>query len=111
MIAGGLAGAASGAGAVATGIMDTIQSAMPQMSCTGSNGSMVDLELNPLLYHQFFRLVDEDNEDRGRPLCQKKQLRTIPGYQLIADPDIALRGTAEENAMIKQYLASGYFWE
>ena len=55
--------------------------------------------------------MEEDNADRGRPLCKMLVLSTIPGYQLIADPDIAIGGTSEENSQIKNYLASGYFYE
>ena len=59
----------------------------------------------------FNLLTNEDNEDRGRPLCEKVELSSIPGYQVIADPDLAIAGTSEENREIKNYLAGGYFYE
>ncbi len=56
-------------------------------------------------------LVDEDLADRGRPLCEVRQLSTLAGYQLCADVDVTIPCTREEEQMIKSALETGYFYE
>lgn len=97
------------AGANAVG--DMINASLPQFSTSGSNGTIANFTRAPTLYGRFLPIVNEDNEDRGRPYCKKVQLSTLPGYQVIADPDIALAGTAEENRAVKSFLSNGYFYE
>ena len=106
--AGNVAGAISGAIGM---IGSAVNAAIPKMTSQGANGSFAEFQLDPTVYATFYPIVEEDNADRGRPLCKMLVLSTIPGYQLIADPDIAIGGTSEENSQIKNYLASGYFYE
>lgn len=96
---------------VASGIQSAINSFLPQTSTTGSNGSIANFMNRPAIYAKFAPPVNEDNADLGRPLCQSKQLKTIPGYQLVLHADITLPGTSVENRNIKNYLESGYFFE
>ena len=72
---------------------------------------MLGIKQNIILKSEFYSIADEDNEDRGRPYCKKVELSTLPGYQVIADPDLAIAGTSEENRMVKGYLEAGYFYE
>ena len=85
--------------------------AFPDVSKINTNGSLVSLAYSCKLRMIFYLLVDEDNEDLGRPLCKKKVLSAIPGYQLIEHADIDIAGTSEENRMVKGYLEAGYFYE
>lgn len=105
---GKIAGAISGAVGM---IGNAVEASIPKMTSQGANGSFAEFQLDPTVYATFYPIVDEDNADRGRPLCKMKVLSTIPGYQVIADPDIAISGTSEENSQIKSYLAGGYFYE
>lgn len=107
-ISGDITGAITGA---VSGITSVIESMAPEMSTTGNNGTIANFTKRITLYAKFMPLVDDDNEDRGRPLCKKLVLSTIPGYQMISDADIAIAGTAQENKQIKAYLESGYFYE
>lgn len=97
--------------AAANAIGDIMQSAIPEFSTSGSNGTVANFTSSPTLYAKFMPVVDADNDDRGRPYCKKVTLSTVPGYQVIADPDLAIAGTSEENREIKNYLAGGYFYE
>ena len=102
------------AGTIASGasfISNAIDSLNPKVDSINSNGSLLSTKSNIILVSEFYLLANEDNEDRGRPLCEKIELSSIPGYQVIADPDLSLSGTSEENRMVKNYLASGYFYE
>ena len=101
-------------GAITAGanmIGDMINASMPEFATSGSNGTVANFTSAPTLYAKFLPVVSDDNDDRGRPYCKKVQLSTVPGYQVIADPDLAIAGTSEENREIKNYLAGGYFYE
>ena len=101
-------------GAITAGanmIGDMINASMPEFATSGSNGTVANFTSAPTLYAKFLPVVSDDNDDRGRPYCKKVQLSTLPGYQVIADPDLAIAGTSEENREIKNYLAGGYFYE
>lgn len=101
-------------GAITAGanmIGDMVNASMPAFATSGSNGTVANFTSAPTLYAKFLPVVSDDNEDRGRPYCKKVKLSTLPGYQVIADPDLSLPGTSEENRMVKSYLASGYFYE
>lgn len=102
-VAGGLAASIGNAAGMA-------KSGDTQIS--GKNGGFEEYSENSIkLVGMFYNIVDEDNDDRGRPLCQKKELYTIPGYQLILDADINFAGTKEELQAVKSYMENGYFYE
>ena len=105
---GNIMGAISGAVGM---IGSAVEAAIPKMTSLGANGSFAEFQLDPTVYATFYPIVDEDNADRGRPLCKMRVLSSLPGYQVIADPDIAIGGTSDENRQIKSYLAGGYFYE
>lgn len=101
-------------GAITAGanmIGDMVNASMPEFATSGSNGTVANFTSAPTLYAKFLPVVSDDNDDRGRPYCKKVRLSTLPGYQVIADPDMAIAGTSEENREIKNYLAGGYFYE
>ena len=96
---------------VASGIESSIKSAQPQLQTSGSTGSTSDFSFQPRFQAQFFPLVAESLEHRGRPLCQEKVINTIPGFIMVADADVSLPGTAYENQMIKSYMEGGFYYE
>ena len=101
-------------GAITAGanmIGDMINASMPEFATSGSNGTVANFTSAPTLYAKFLPVVSDDNDDRGRPYCKKVGLSSLPGYQVSADPDLAIAGTSEENREIKNYLAGGYFYE
>lgn len=105
---GDIAGTIAGGTSFLTSAIDILN---PKVSSLSGNGSLIALKSNIVLVAEFQEVADEDNENRGRPLCAVKQLSTIPGYQVIADPDIALASTSEENRKVKNYMTTGYFYE
>lgn len=112
-ITAGLTGNVPGAIANAFGAIGTTAAhMMPQLSTTGANGSFIEMAKSVTLSAVFLPLVDEDNADRGRPLCKKGTISSYPGYLVIADPDIAiLEATAEEMDVIRQHMRDGFFYE
>lgn len=109
---GGFAGAVTGAiYGGASGIYNTIQSAMPQVETSGSNGSFLVANNNTKIVEQFFKIVDEDIAHRGRPLCELKQLNTLTGFILCAEGEIDISCYDNERREIQRYLTTGFFME
>ena len=73
---------------VANGIYNTLQSAMPQVETSGSNGSFLAPATRTALLENFATIVDEDIHHKGRPLCSLRQLNTLSGYILCAEGDM-----------------------
>lgn len=94
-----------------TGIYNTIQSAMPQVETSGSNGSFLSAGYQTHVVTQFFKIVDEDIAHRGRPLCELRQLNTLTGFILCAEGEIDISCYDNERKEIVQYLTNGFFWE
>ena len=117
---GAIAGAAAGVGmgnipgaimSALSGLGNMAQNLMPQVQTAGANGSLSELVYDPTLVGRFLLIVDEDNEDRGRPYCHKGKISDTGGYLLIADPDISIaEATQAEMEEIKRYMAGGFFY-
>lgn len=95
----------------AAGISNAVQAAMPQARISGSQDSMADLVGAICLKTTCWPVVDSYNTDLGRPLCQARQLSSIPGYIQTHDGDIQLPATAEELQTINAALTGGFFYE
>lgn len=110
--ASGIASAAAGnaIGAVA-GIGNAINSVLGDVSTMGVNGSASQLDVAPQITASFIKIVDENLEDRGRPLCQVRRIDTLPGYQVHADPEMSLPCTQNEMMIISGYLTGGFLYE
>ena len=92
-----------------SGIMDSVTT--PNLSTSGSNGSLLFLEFPPVLYAKFTHVVDDDNTQLGRPLCQIRTLGTLNGYIKCMGADVDCTGTKEEKSAIISYLNNGFFYE
>lgn len=109
---GGVASAVAGnaIGAV-VGIGNAVNSVMGKVNTIGVNGSASQLGTPPQLSATFIKIVDENNADRGRPLCQVRRIDTLPGYQIHADPEMSLPCTQSEMVTISGYLTGGFLYE
>lgn len=97
--------------AAAHGIYNTLQASMPQVETSGANGSFLSpFSLTHIVFH-YYKIVDEDINHRGRPLCQIRTLNTLTGYILCSDGEISVPCLDSEKEMISDYLTSGFFWE
>lgn len=115
-----LAGAASaltgnvmgGLATMASGIGNAISAQYPDVSTTGTNGARIAVapsHISLIVTHQ--RIVEEDRQNHGRPLCMRRQLSTLPGYLMISDPDVKIPATKAEIQKIKEYMVNGFFYE
>lgn len=96
---------------VGNGILNAAQATNADVASKGATGSTIAFDSVPYMVARFKILVDDNNEDHGRPLCKRVQLSTIPGYIMVENPDIALAATAEEIDSVKSYLKNGFFYE
>ena len=111
MIGSAMVGSVGGAIGSLSGIGNAIESLMPRANTIGTTGTFAANHGDFRLDFQFFRPVDDDNTHNGRPLCDVRTLSTLSGYQLIQDGDVAISGTATEDAKIRAYLEGGYYYE
>lgn len=110
---GGLQAAFSGGSIsdVGNGILNAAQATNADVASKGATGSTIAFDTCPYIVARFKILVDDNNEHHGRPLCQKVQLFSIPGFIMVDDPDIALPATAAEIDSVKSYMKNGFFLE
>ena len=94
--------------------VDAIKNKFPTCCGKGSPGSFLsfkDDSFGCYLIAKFMTVVDENLTEIGRPLCQTKQINTLSGYILCQLADAQISGTADEAALINNYLNSGFFYE
>ena len=110
---GGLQAALSGGtlSDVGNGILNAAQATNADAASKGATGSTIAFDMAPYMVARFKIIADDNNEDHGRPLCQRVQLSTIPGFIMVDDPDIALTATAAEIDSVKSYMKNGFFLE
>lgn len=98
-------------GGVFDSIGDAVQSAMPNVSTIGKNGTISAFRFAPVLVTEFYMVVDDDVAHRGRPLMQDVVLNTIPGYIICSDAELECSCTSNELQNIKSYLNGGFYYE
>lgn len=110
---GGLQAALSGGSFsdVGNGILNAAQATNADVASKGATGSTIAFDSVPYMVARFKILVDDNNDDHGRPLCQRVLISSIPGYIMVDDPNIALAATAEEIDSVKSYMKNGFFYE
>lgn len=98
------ANALSGAG-------DAMQHRFSEGKYKGSCGTVAVYDTAPYLQLHYMNLVQDDNTHRGRPLMEPRRLADLPGYILVSDPDIELAATKSEIEAVRNYMASGFYYE
>lgn len=100
-----------GGGDVTNGIASGAQQMTVASQSKGGGASVAKYGIRPYLTGAFYDLTDDNNDDHGRPLCQRVQLFSIPGFIMVDDPDIELPATAAEIDSVKSYMKNGFFLE
>lgn len=112
-LAGGFATGQVGSGIVGAGmgIANAVGALQGRASTIGTTGGFASAMGTFKLDHQFFRPVNDDNTHNGRPLCEVRTISGLSGYMIIQDGDVATNGTATEDAKIRNYLETGFYYE
>ena len=98
-------------GGIINSAMSAVESQMPKVSTSGANGSFIECIQQPVLMVEHLLLTNEDNEEYGRPLCDKRTINTLSGYIKCGYVDKSFGGTEYERNTINQYLKDGFFYE
>ena len=98
-------------GGLFNSIGDAVSSALPQLSTTGKNGSGSAYMFNPSVECEFFQVVDEDKEHRGRPLMKRRKISDLGGYIVCSDTEVDIPCTSREIDSIKSKMNSGFYYE
>lgn len=92
-------------------VADAAARQLPSASYLGSNGGFAAFSERPTALAYFNELVDEDLLNRGRPLCSRRQISTIPGFIQVSNAEISTPGTEKENNEIRQLMNGGFYYE
>lgn len=98
-------------GGAISGIFNTLQSSQPILSSTGCNGNRAVYHVAIWFQQYFNMLVDEDNADKGRPLCKVRTLGSLSGYILCNEAHADFPAYDGERQLVEGYLNSGFFYE
>lgn len=93
------------------GVMNSLDYFQPTPGGNGGAGGYIPFTQSLLLNCEFFKIVDEDLADKGRPLCQVKQISTLSGFLMCDNADISLAATPGEIETVNAYLNNGMFYE
>lgn len=95
----------------ASGVMNALDYAQFTPGGKAGSGGYIAFTQPLLLNCEFFKIVDEDLADKGRPLCQVKQISTLSGFLMCDNADISLAATPGEIETVNAYLNNGMFYE
>lgn len=98
-------------GGVFKGLLSAVESQMPKVSTSGANGSFIETLQYPQLISEFLNIVNENQTEFGRPLCDTRTISTLSGYIQCGEADHAFSGTRAENDEINRMLKEGFFYE
>ena len=92
-------------------IANAIDYLAPQSRTTGTNGSRLMVRNQPFVYTEYCTIVDEDNEEMGRPLRKKRQISTLSGFVKCYEVTVDYPCFDTEKEAVLSYLLNGFFWE
>ena len=117
--AGGVADIILGKGSVAgtikntaSGIASVMRASAPTATQGSVGGGMAALNSPRYVLCKWYDPVDENNDEKGRPLCQVKTISSLSGYVQCADGEVEIQGaTADELREIEAFLTGGFYYE
>lgn len=95
----------------ATNIVSAVVQHFYPMQSLGNNGGFMGGYYPIRLVGVFARIADDCTADRGRPLCEYRQISTIPGFIQVGDAHMEISGTLAEIEELNQTAAAGFFYE
>lgn len=99
-----IGGASAGIGSIAGAISGVVTN-------LGASGGILNFTRPRVLYSRFFRIVDEDNTNNGRPLCEVHTPSSLTGFMQVMKGEIEINGTQDEANQIRRWLEGGFYYE
>ena len=96
---------------IQNGIDSIFSTLAPKSSVSGSQGTGALFSQTWVLELEYYNPVDENIANRGRPLCERRQIGTLSGFCQVSDGNINTTATPDEKAQIKNYLEGGFYIE
>ena len=94
-----------------SGVVQPVEALIPRITTINRNGNMTIMAYNPTLQAEFHTIADEDLADVGRPLCQNRQLSTLPGYLVCEHAHLAGPWLKNELEAAERMLEDGIYNE
>lgn len=96
---------------VGNGVLDALQCQAPILQSGGAPGTRANYAalVNVILVQR--TVADDDNTDRGRPLCKVKTINTLSGYVKCAEAHFSSPCLASERAKVEEFMDTGFFYE
>ena len=70
----------------AVGIANAVENAFPDVTTKGVNSSLLTISLVPAVIETFYRIVDEDRSDNGRPYMKNGTMQDLGvGYYVVVE--------------------------
>lgn len=95
----------------AAGVANMIEQSMPGADSRSSFGGIAGDIAPKYIQTVYSPPVDEDPDEKGRPLCKVKTISTLSGYVLCADGEVDCNATAAEHSELESFLTGGFFYE
>lgn len=112
MALGDVTGIGNIASGVVGGFMGVTQAKQPKISSLGGGGNFLPFNTYaPKIYSDFYYIASEYNAEIGRPLCEIRKPKNIPGYIVVLDGTLSASGTRDELQQVNNYLMGGFFYE
>ena len=92
-------------------IGDVVSSPVGQLQTSGTNGSLAQYSTLPYFVQKWRIVADDDNAQKGRPLCTVTQMSSIPGYIMVDTPDVSLACMEPERQSIIDFMSNGFYYE
>ena len=96
-------------------IGNALESISPEVISEGVNGSFIAFErltgTYPTVVTKCTSIVDEDNVEMGRPLCEVRRIDTLSGYIKCGEVTVDYYAFDDELKEIHRQLLQGFFWE
>lgn len=105
LFSGNIVGALSGIASAASAIM-------PQVSTTGTQGSIITYQRPAAIINEFYDVADYNPEHYGFPYCKTAQIDTLGGgFIKVENPHIEMVATSEELNMVESAMERGFLYE
>ena len=98
-------------GGIFSNIASAVESAMPKVSISGSNGCITETIIPPFIVCEHYYVAEENNAEFGRPLCDTKTISQLSGFIKCGEDDHSFSATQSESEQINRYMSDGFFYE
>lgn len=93
------------------GVSSYVTGQTPHMTQTGNNESLAGMGGTPQIVVNHWMLATDDNAGKGRPLCELRQISTIPGFITAESEELQIPCTTSELAEIRSAVKNGFYYE